>query len=85
MFGQNLIEAESGLVCEQAHVAIGSFISDDVFFRKPYNNIKSNYDAYDKETMEKLDPGLFDELSRAAEKRILDCIALLDENDILIK
>ncbi len=85
MFGQNLIEVESGLVCEQAHVAIGSFISDDVFFRKPYNNIKSNYDAYDKETMQKLDPELFDELSRMAEKRIRDCIALLDENDILIK
>lgn len=85
MFGQNLIEAESGLVCEQAHVAIGSFITDEIFYRKPYNNIKSNYDTYDKETMQKLDPDLFGELSRTAEIRIRDCIALLDENDILIK
>jgi phosphoglycerol transferase MdoB-like AlkP superfamily enzyme len=85
MFGQNLIEADVGLVPEQAHVAIGSFISDDLFFRKPYNNIKSNYDAYDKATMEKLDPDLFSELSRLAEKRIRDCTALLDENDLMLK
>ncbi len=85
MFGQNLIEAESGLVPEQAHVAIGSFISDEVFFRKPHNNIKSNYDAYDKDTMQQLDPDLFEELSRLAESRIRDCIALLDDDDIMLK
>ncbi len=85
MFGQNLIEAESGLVPEQAHVAIGSFISDEVFFRKPHNNIKSNYDAYDKSTMQQLDPDLFEELSRLAESRVRDCIALLDDDDILLK
>jgi len=84
MFGQNLIEEKVGLVPEQAHVAIGSFISDDVFFRKPYNNIKSNYDAYDKTTLENLDPDQFSELSKLAEKRIRDCIALLDKNDLLL-
>ncbi len=84
MFGQNLLEAESGLVCEQAHVSIGSFISDEVFFRKPHNNIKSNYDAYEKGTMASLDPDLFEEQSKLAESRILDCTALLERNDILL-
>ncbi len=84
MFGQNLLEAESGLVCEQAHVSIGSFISDEVFFRKPHNNIKSNYDAYEKGTMARLDPDLFEEQSKLAENRILDCSALMEKNDILL-
>ena len=84
MFGQNLLEAERGFVCEQTHLAIGSFISDEVFFSKPHNNIKSNYDAYERGTLAQLDPDLFKELSAEAEKRINDCQILLSENDIMI-
>ena len=84
MFGQNLLEAESGFVCEQTHLAIGSFISDEVFFSKPHNNIKSNYDAYERGTMARLDPDLFTEQSEEAARRIEDCKVLLTENDIML-
>ncbi len=84
MFGQNLLEADEGFVCEQTHLAIGSFISDVVFFSKPHNNIKSNYDAYEKGTMNRLDPDIFTELSNEAEKRISDCKLLLDTNNIML-
>lgn len=85
MFGQNLIEAESGLVCEQTHVAIGSFISDDLFFKKPYNNIEANYSVYRKDTMEMLAPEEFKALSDEAYNRIKDCEVLLANNDIFLE
>ena len=84
MFGQNLLEAETGFVCEQTHVAVGSFISDEVYFKKPYNNIKANYDAYSRADMSRMDPDLFAEQSEYAKNRILDCAELLADNDILL-
>ena len=84
MFGQNLLEADAGFVCEQTHVSVGSFISDEVFFSKPHNNILSNYDAYDRETMARLDPMQFEALSDEAEKRILDCAALMERDDVMV-
>ncbi len=84
MFGQNLLEAETGFVCEQTHVAVGSFISDEVYFKKPYNNIKANYDAYSKADMSRMEPDLFREQSDYAKNRILDCAELLADNDILL-
>lgn len=84
MFGQNLLAAKNGFVCEQTHLGIGSFISDEVFFSKPHNNIKSRYDAYARGTMERLDPNLFKEQSDEAEKRIKDCAKLLADNDVLL-
>ena len=84
MFGSNLLDGGEGLVCEQTHMAIGSFISNDVFFKKPYNNIKTNYDAYEYGTMERLDPDDFEEESRYAASRIGDCRTLLENNDILL-
>ncbi len=84
MFGQNLLEAETGFVCEQTHVAIGSFISDDVYFKKPYNNIKANYDAYARADMTRLNPDLFEEQSNYAANRIYDCQELLADNDVLL-
>lgn len=85
MFGTNMLDAEEGFVCEKTHLSIGSFISDNVFFKEPHNNIKSNYDAYQKGTMERLDPYLFRSMSDMAEKRIEDCFALLDNDDVLIE
>lgn len=85
MFGQNLLEAEVGIVCEQTHMAIGSFISNDVFFKKPHNNIKANYDAYEWDTIKRLDPDLFTELSDWCAERIADCAALLSRNDVLLE
>lgn len=82
MFGQNLLEAETGFVCQQTHVSVGSFISDEVFFSKPHNNILANYDAYDRDTMARLAPMQFEAQSDEAEKRILDCEALLEADDI---
>ena len=84
MFGQNLLEAESGFVCEQAHVSIGSFISDSVFYQKPHNNIKSNYAVYDKATMARLEPDDFTALSDLAASRIQDCAALLAKDDVFL-
>lgn len=84
MFGQNLLEAEHGFVCEQTHVAIGSFISDEVYFKRPYNNIKSNFDAYARVDTSRLDPDLFEEESSAAAERIYDCQALLENDDVLV-
>ncbi len=84
MFGTNLLEAEEGFVCQKTHLSIGSFISDSIFFKKPHNNIKSNYDAYLKGTMERLDPYLFREMSAEAERRIEDCFALIDNDDIML-
>ncbi len=85
MFGQNLLEAEAGFVCQQTHVSVGSFISDEVFFSKPHNNILENYDAYQYGTMKQLDPTLFTAQSEEAERRIRDCEALLGQNDILLE
>lgn len=84
MFGNNLLTAEHGFVCEQTHMAIGSFISDEVFFKKPHNNIKTNYDAYEFGTMERLDSDLFEEESSYAADRIADCQKLLETNDVLL-
>ncbi len=84
VFGQNLLTAESGLVCEQTHMAIGSFITENLFFKKPYNNIITNYSVYDRETMTVLSPEPYYDLSDAAEKRIRDCAALLERNDLLL-
>ncbi|MBQ4353412.1 MAG: LTA synthase family protein [Clostridia bacterium] len=84
MFGQNLLEADSGLVCQQTHMAIGSFISDTLYYKKPHNNIKSNYDAYEWGTMNRLDPYLFRDLSDLCTERIADCAFLLANDDILL-
>ncbi|MBQ2545990.1 MAG: LTA synthase family protein [Clostridia bacterium] len=84
MFGQNLLDAEHGFVCEQAHVSIGSFISDEVFYQKPHNNIRSNYSVYDRETLARLDPDLYEEEAEMAENRIRDCAALLARDDIFL-
>ena len=84
MFGQNLLEAERGFVCEQTHVSIGSFISDEVFYQKPHNNIRSNYSVYDRETLTRLDPDLYEEESKEAENRIRDCAALLARDDVFL-
>ena len=84
MFGQNLLEAERGFVCEEAHVSVGSFISDEVFFQKPHNNIRTNYRVYDRATMAQLDPDDFAALSEEAERRILDCQALLARDDVFL-
>ncbi len=85
MFGQNLLEAESGIVCEQTHLGAGSFISDEVLFSRPHNNIKSNYDAYEKGTMIQLDPDLFMSESDRILELLNDCAALLAENDIWLE
>ena len=85
MFGQNLLEAETGFVCQQTHVSVGSFISDEVFFSKPHNNILENYDAYQYGTMKQLDPTRFTDQSEDAERRIRDCEALLEADDIYLE
>ncbi|MBE6626159.1 MAG: LTA synthase family protein [Ruminococcaceae bacterium] len=84
MFGQNLIEAEVGFVCQQTHMSAGSFINNEVLFKKPHNNIKTNYDAYQYGTDEKLDYTLFEAESDYALGRIRDCQALLERNDVLL-
>lgn len=83
-FGQNLLTAERGLVCEQTHVAVGSFISDELFFMKPYNNIEENYSVYRKGTMETLRPTAFEALSDYVYNRVKDCETLLERNDIFL-
>ena len=84
MFGQNLIEADSGFVCEQTHMSAGSFISDEVLFKKPHNNIKTNYDAYEYGTVKRLDHTLFMSQSDYALEKIKDCRALMENNDLLL-
>ncbi len=84
MFGQDLLTAEFGIVCEQTHMAQGSFITDEVFFSKPQNNIELYYSVYRKEDMEKLDPNIYGSESDLAYNRIKDCEALLSRNDIFL-
>ncbi|MBE6616571.1 MAG: LTA synthase family protein [Ruminococcaceae bacterium] len=84
MFGQNLIEADVGFVCQQTHMSVGSFINNEVLFKKPHNNIKSNYDAYEYGTMARLDYTLFEEESRYAAEKIKDCQALMEKDDVLL-
>jgi phosphoglycerol transferase MdoB-like AlkP superfamily enzyme len=84
MFGQNLLEAESGIVCEQTHLSVGSFISDEVMFCKPHNNIEANFSVYEKGTMARLSPWEYTQISEYAEKRIRDCESLLINNDIFL-
>lgn len=84
MFGQNLLTAESGFVCEQTHMSIGSFIDDEVFFKKPHNNIVTNYSVYERDTMTVLPPENYYERSAAARKRIEDCAVLMADNDLFL-
>ena len=84
MFGQNLLEADAGFVCEQTHVSIGSFINDEVFFQKPHNNIRSFCAVYEKDTMARLDPDDYEDLVELAASRITDCAALLARDDLLL-
>ncbi len=82
MFGQNLLTATEGFVCEQTHMSIGSFISDEVFFKKPHNNLLTNYSVYERGTMAMLDPSLYEAQSDLATKRIEDCAALMARDDL---
>ncbi len=84
VFGQNLLTAETGLVCEQTHMAVGSFISENLFFKKPYNNILTNYSVYERGTMTVLSPEPYYDLSDLAANRIADCAALMEQNDLLL-
>lgn len=84
MFGQNLLEAEAGFVCEQTHLSIGSFISDEIMFCKPHNNIEENYSVYEKGTMTRLSPWDYTDISDLATERLKDCEALLVSNDIFL-
>lgn len=84
MFGQNLIEAETGFVCQQTHMSRGSFINNEVLFKKPHNNIKTNYDAYEYGTDARLDHTLYLAESDYALEKMKDCQALLERNDILL-
>lgn len=81
-FGQNLLTADHGFVCEQTHVSIGSFISDDIFFQKPHNNLLTNYRVYRKDTMEILNPTAYMDMSAMAAARIEDCAVLMERNDL---
>ena len=81
-FGQNLLTAQSGFVCEQTHVSIGSFISDEVFFQKPHNNLLTNYRVYDRATMQTLSPDAYMADSARATERIEDCAALMARDDL---
>ncbi|MBE6599332.1 MAG: LTA synthase family protein [Ruminococcaceae bacterium] len=84
MFGQNLLTAEEGIVCQQTHLAQGSFISEDIFFSKPQNNIESQYSVYRREDMATLPPTEYSDLSEYALNSIRDCEALLARNDIFL-
>lgn len=81
-FGQNLLTAQSGFVCEQTHVSIGSFISDDLFFQKPHNNLLTNYRVYERQTLKTISPDAFMADSIRASERIEDCAALMARNDL---
>ncbi len=83
-FGQNLLTTERGFVCEQTHLSIGSFISDEIFFQKPHNNLLTNYRVYDRSTMKTLSPDEYLEDSTLATERIEDCAALMAKNDLRI-
>lgn len=85
MFGQNLLTATEGFVCEQTHLDIGSFISDTIFFEKPNNNIYENFSVYERGTMNHLEPSQFQALSDAATKRIEDCAALMARDDLMLE
>jgi len=84
MFGQNLLTAESGMVCQQTHLSIGSFISDELFFSKPYNNILENYSVYMYGTMAWSDPLKYEEISDLAAQKIRDCGVLMANNDLFV-
>lgn len=81
-FGQNLLTAQYGFVCEQTHVSIGSFISDEVFFQKPHNNLLTNYRVYERATMKTLSPDGYMADSTKATERIEDCAALMARDDL---
>lgn len=84
MFGQNLLEAEEGIVCQQTHLSTGSFISDSIFYQKPYNNIRRNYTVLDRETLQRLSYLDYENISKYAAKRIHDCSVLIENNDIFL-
>ena len=85
MFGQNLLTAKSGIVYEQMHVPIGSFITDSIFYVYPASGILSNAVAFDLSTGNVTDPGDVDDIVDAAIKAHQRCKALLDNNAVIIK
>ena len=84
MFGQNLLTAETNMVCEQTHMSIGSFITNEVFFNKPHNNLLTNYSVYEYGTMTRLSPESFALQSAAAAKKIEDCAVLMAQNNLFL-
>ena len=85
MFGDSLLRLEQNVVCQQTHLARGSFISDEVFYQFPFSGIEVNAQANAPDTWEVLDPSAYREMSRAAKEEIETCMYLLDNDLVLIE
>ncbi len=83
MFGQDLFTAEEGFVCQQAHMARGSFIDDEIVYVMAQNQIDLNSDVYKKSDGSRVDPSKYYYKSELAKKRIEDCMYIL-ENDLVV-
>ncbi len=88
MFGRNILTAESGFVTEQTHIGRGSFITDEYVYLFPVNGIEDNAELYDLKTGERIvdyDRDKIAELSAAAKATIENCLAIIDENKVIVK
>ncbi len=81
MFGHNLFDTDyKGTVYEMMHVGIGSYITNDIFYR----TTSTNPIIYTKDGNETAPSDEYNEISEKARQAISDCQALLDGNQILI-
>ena len=85
MFGDNLLLVQENVVCQQTHLARGSFISDGVLYQSPFSGVAVNAKANAIDTWEVLDPSQFHDTSQAAKEEIEMCMYLLEHDLILIE
>lgn len=84
MFGNNLFTAKSGILYQQTHMERGSFISDDVIYSIAQNGIDLNNKTYDKKTGKVISSVPYRSISSKAKDIILDCMAILDDNAVIV-
>lgn len=84
MMGNDLFTVKDNVVCEQMHVGIGSFISEDVFYYVSNSGLEVYNKAFDRKTgKEILIPNDIIKQSKIAEKTLNDANFIIKNNMII--
>lgn len=85
MMGKDLLTISENMVCEQMHVGMGSFITDDVFYYSSVSGLEIYNKAFDRKTGEEIE--ITNEIlkqSVKAKETIRDANVLI-KNNLLMK